>query len=310
MSLPISTRLKWVDPASGLSIRRQCLLAGISRAAFYYEASPESEENLLLMRLIDEQFMRHPEYGSPRMTDWLRDQGHAVNQKRVARLMRVMGLQAITPGPHTSRPSPGHKIYPYLLRGTKIERVNQVWSTDITYIPMKHGFMYLAAVIDWHSRYVLSWELSNTLDSDFCVRALNKALEYGTPEIFNTDQGAQFTSEAFTSVLLEKGISISMDGRGRALDNVFIERLWWTLKYEEIYPKCYEDGHTLYKGVSTYFDYYNEERKHSALDKRTPSDVFMEGVVGSNLNQMPSLRSALDPPGRPFGDGLRSATAS
>jgi putative transposase len=226
------------------------------------------------MRLIDEQYLRHPEFGYPRMTDWLQDKGYRVNHKRVARLLRIMGLQAITPGPHTSKPAPEHKIYPYLLRNMIIDHVGQVWSTDITYIPMRYGFMYLTAVIDWYSRYVLAWELSNTMESLFCVNALKHALTKGTPEIFNTDQGSQFTSEDFTEVLLDKNIAISMDGRGRALDNVFIERLWWTVKYEDIYPKSYSDGHELYHGVNRYFDYYNMERKHSALDKHTPFEVF------------------------------------
>jgi len=226
------------------------------------------------MRLIDEQYLRHPEFGYPRMTDWLLDEGHQVNHKRVARLMPLMGLQAITPGPHTSKPAPGHKIYPYLLRNMIIDQVGQVWSMDITYIPMQHGFMYLAAVIDWYSRYVLAWELSNTMESLFCVAALQHALTLGNPTIFNTDQGAQFTSEAFTGVLLGKSIAISMDGGGRALDNVFIERLWWTVKYEDIYPKAYSDGHALHRGLKRYFDYYNRERKHSSLDKQTPLEVF------------------------------------
>lgn len=277
MSLPLSTRRNWVEQDSSYSIRRQCRLAGVPRSCFYYEPIPETDKNLFLMRLIDEQYMRHPEFGYPRMTDWLCDQGHQVNPKRVARLMQRMGLQAITPGPHTSKPAPDHKIYPYLLRNVEIERVNQVWSSDITYIPMRRGFMYLCAVIDWHSRYVLSWELSNSLDSLFCVTALERALEHGTPEIFNTDQGSQFTSDAFTSVLLNKKIAVSMDGRGRALDNVFIERLWWTLKYEDVYPKAYCDGHKLYRGIDTYFDYFNCERKHSALNKQTPAKVFKEG---------------------------------
>ncbi len=279
MSLPVSTRRHWVEPSPEYSLRQQCRLAGVPRSGIYYVAVPESEENLLLMRLIDEEYMRHPEFGYPRMTDWLKNQGHEVNHKRVARLMQRMGLQAITPGPHTSKPTPEHKIYPYLLRNVEIERVNQVWSTDITYIPMRHGFMYLAAVIEWHSRYVLAWELSNTLESLFCVAALKRALTQGTPEIFNTDQGSQFTSEVFTGVLLDKEIAISMDGRGRALDNVFIERLWWTVKYEEVYPKSYADGHALHKGLGTYFDYYNNERKHTALDKQTPAEVFSEGAV-------------------------------
>lgn len=233
------------------------------------------------MRLIDEQYMRHPEFGYPRMTQWLEDQGHGVNRKRIARLMRRMGLQAITPGPHTSRPCPGHKIFPYLLRDARIDHVNQVWSTDITYIPMRHGFLYLCAVIEWYSRYVLAWRLSNTLDSVFCVEALKRALVCGTPEIFNTDQGSQFTSDAFTSVLTSKGIAVSMDGRGRALDNVFMERLWWTLKFEDIYPKDYSDGHALYRGLNRYFAYYNNERKHSALDRRTPAEVFLQQAFGT-----------------------------
>ena len=206
MSLPLSTRRSWVEPSAEYSFRRQCKLAGVPRSSMYYVPAPESEENLVLMRLIDEQYMRHPEVGYPRMTDWLQDKGHEVNHKRVARLMQRMGLQAITPG---------HKIYPYLLRNVDIERVNLVWSTDITYIPMRHGFMYLAAVIEWYSRYVLAWELSNSLESLFCVAVLKQALTQGTPEIFNTDQGSQFTSEAFTGVLLDEEIAISM---GRAGD--------------------------------------------------------------------------------------------
>lgn len=279
MSLPLSIRRSWVEPNSGFSVRRQCRLAGVPRSGLYYEPAQETAENLLLMRLIDEQYMRHPEFGSPRMTDWLRDGGHEVNRKRVARLMRLMGLQAITPGPHTSKPTPGHKIYPYLLRNVDIERVNQVWSTDITYIPMRHGYMYLTAVIDWYSRYVLAWELSNSMESLFCVDALEHALTQGKPGIFNTDQGSQFTSSAFTDVLRGQNIIISMDGRGRALDNVFIERLWWSVKYEKVYPASYADGRSLYRGLDTYFDYYNHARKHSALDKRTPAEVFMEGAV-------------------------------
>lgn len=229
------------------------------------------------MRLIDQQYMSHPEYGYPRMTDWLNDQGFPVNHKRVLRLMQKMGLQAITPGPHTSRPCPEHEKYPYLLRNMEINRVNQVWSADITYIPMKRGFMYLVAIIDWHSRYVISWRLSNSLDSSFCVEALQEALLTGTPEIFNTDQGAQFTSKEFTNILKDARIAISMDGRGRALDNVFIERLWWSVKYEDVYPNAYENGFLLYAGLDRYFKYYNDERKHSALDKRTPLDVFKKG---------------------------------
>lgn len=274
LSLPVEVRRTWVEPDPAYSIRRQCRLAGVPRSSYHYEPVPESKENLELMRLMDEQYLRHPEFGSPRMTDWLHEQGYSVNHKRVERLMRRMGIQAITPGPHTSKPSPEHNVYPYLLRDVEVDRVHQVWSTDITYIPMRQGFMYLAAVIDWYSRYVISWELSNSLDSDFCVSALQRALNFGTPEIFNTDQGSQFTSNDFTSVLSEHEIAISMDGRGRALDNVFVERLWWTLKYEEIYPKAYADVSELHDGLGTYFPYYNNERKHSALNKQTPASVF------------------------------------
>jgi len=279
MSLPVATRRAWVEPSLDYSVRWQCGMAGVPRSSFYYEAAGETEQNRLLMRLIDEQYMKHPEFGYPRMTEWLvNEEGHEVNHKRIARLMQKMGLQAITPGPHTSKPAPEHKIYPYLLSKVEIERVNHVWSTDITYIPMKHGFMYLAAVIDWHSRYVLSWELSNTMENLFCVDALEGALRGGRPEIFNTDQGAQFTSEAFTGVLLAEEIAISMDGRGRALDNAFIERLWWTVKYENVYPKDYADGHELHRGLRQYFDYYNNERKHSKLDNNTPAEVFRCGA--------------------------------
>jgi len=270
----LASRRNWIEPNRLYSFRRQCQLAGISRSVIYYAPVPESAENLLLMRLIDKRYMEHPEYGSPRMGDWLIKQGYTVNHKRIARLMRIMGLQAITPGPHTSKPAIGHKIYPYLLRGVPIKRVNQVWATDITYIPLLNGFMFLTAVIDWYSRYVLSWELSNTLDSAFCVSALEQALMIGKPEVFNTDQGSQFTSEAFTGVLLDNQIAISMDGRGRALDNVFTERLWWTVKYEEVYPKDYADGHSLHHGLERYFEYYNHERNHSALDKKVPAEVY------------------------------------
>jgi putative transposase len=275
LSLPEVMRRNWIKESAEYSIRRQCLLAGVPRSTYYYDPIPESEDNLRIMRAIDEQYMRHPEYGSPRMCDWLRDQGYATNHKRVERMMHTMGLQAITPGPHTSKPCPEHKIYPYLLRGVDIEHVHQVWSIDITYIPMQKGYMYLVAVIDWYSRYVLSWELSNSMESSFCVQALKKALAQGRPEIFNTDQGSQFTSPIFTDELTERNIAISMDGRGRALDNVFIERLWWTVKYENVYPKDYSNGHTLYNGLSDFFRYYNNERKHSSLDKNTPYEVLM-----------------------------------
>ncbi len=279
MSLPVEQRRQWIEPDPKYSIRRQCRPAGVSRSGFYYNPVAESEENLALMRLIDEQYLRHPDYGSPRMTDWLKAQGHCVNHKRVERLMRRMGLQAITPGPHTSTPHPEHPVFPYLLEGVVIKGQNHVWSADITYIPMQRGFLYLVAVLDWWSRYVLAWELSNSMDSSFCVAALHKALRIATPDIFNMDQGAQFTSQAFTGVLQNNGIAISMDVKGRALDNVFIERLWWTVKYENVYPKAYSDGMELYHGLTRYFRYYNEERGHSALDKRTPAEVYGNGFT-------------------------------
>ena len=275
ISLPVQTRQKWICQEGDYSLRRQCRLAGISRNNVYYKPVVESAENLKLMRLIDKCYLKHPYYGSPRMTDWLCDQGYRVSRKRVVRLMRIMGLQAITPGPHTSKPACGHKVYPYLLKDLEITHPNQVWSTDITYIPMRHGYLYLTAVIDWYSRYVLSWELSNTIDSGFCVTALERAMSSDAePEIFNTDQGSQFTSTEFTGVLKSRDIAISMDGKGRALDNVFIERLWWSVKYEDVYPKDYEDGESLFNGLDAYFRYYNQERKHSKLDKRTPAEVY------------------------------------
>ena len=229
------------------------------------------------MRLIDEQYLHTPFYGSRSLTQWLMREGHVVNRKRVQRLMRVMGLEAIYPRRRTSDPCLEHRIYPYLLRNLAIERVDQVWSTDITYVPLRHGFMYLVAVLDWHSRYVLSWELSNTLDSAFCVSALDAALARGRPEIFNTDQGSQFTSRAFTSVLEGAGIAISMDGRGRALDNVFIERLWRTVKYENIYLRGYETAVELERGLAAYFEFYRYERLHMALDYQTPWEVYSAG---------------------------------
>lgn len=256
-----------------LSIRRQCQLLDLNRATYYYRPAAESEENLALMRLIDEQYLRTPFYGYPRMTVSLRQQGYTVNHKRVARLMQLMGLQALTPKPRTTLVAPGHKVYPYLLRGLRITRPNQVWSTDITYIPMQHGFMYLVAVMDWYSRYVLTWELSNTLDGQFCLAALEEALIQGTPEIFNTDQGAQFTAQAFTERLEKAQIRVSMDGRGRALDNVFLERLWRTVKYEEVYLHAYATVIDLEQSLERYFQFYNHERPHQSLKYATPVKV-------------------------------------
>ncbi len=226
------------------------------------------------MRKIDELYLKRPFYGSPRMTDWLADLGWLVNEKRVARLMRLMGLQAVVPGPHTSRPHPQHRVYPYLLRGLEIRAPDEVWCADITYVPVRRGFLYLVAVMDWFSRYVLAWELSNSLETIFCLSALERALARSTPGIFNTDQGAQFTAEAFTGRLLSAEIQISMDGRGRAIDNVFVERLWRTVKYEEVYLRDYADGVEVRKGLGRYFRFYNTERRHQSLDKRTPAEVY------------------------------------
>lgn len=259
-----------------ISISRQCELVGLNRSTLYYEPMPETEENLMYMRLIDRQYTKTPFYGSRRMVAWLSEQGHEVNRKRIQRLMRIMGLEAIYPRPNTSLAGKAHKIYPYLLRGVPIIRPNQVWSTDITYIPMDSGFMFLVAIIDWFSRYVLSWRISNTLDAEFCLEALDAALRLGKPEIFNTDQGAQFTCSDFTGRLEGAGIRISMDGRGRALDNVFVERLWRTVKYEDIYLKNYETGGELHDGMRNYFKFYNTERPHQALKYRTPASVHSE----------------------------------
>jgi putative transposase len=240
-----------------ISLRRQCELLGVNRSGLYYEPAGESEENLRLMRLLDEQYTRVPFYGSRKMTEWLATQGHVVNRKRVSRLMALMGLAAVYPKPRLSQPGEGHKIYPYLLRGVSVERVNQVWSTDITYIRMAQGFVYLVAVMDWYSRFVLSWALSLTMELDFCVEALKCALRRGRPGIFNSDQGSQFTSELFTGELEGRKIAVSMDGRGRCMDNIFIERLWRSLKYEEVYLKDYESVTEARAGIDRYLRFYN-----------------------------------------------------
>jgi putative transposase len=252
-----------------LSIVRQCELLNLPRSSAYYTPVGETAENLKLMRAIDEQFLVTPFYGSRKMALELN-----VNRKRVQRLMRRMGLEAIYPKRSTSRGAPGHKIYPYLLRNVAIVRPDQVWSSDITYLPLRHGFLYLTAVIDWYSRYVLSWRLSNTLDGTFCREALDDALACGKPEIFNSDQGAQFTAAAFTGRLEALGVRISMDGRGRALDNVFVERLWRTVKYEEVYLKEYADGWQAEASLKAYFRFYCRRRRHQALDYRTPAEVY------------------------------------
>jgi putative transposase len=236
----------------------------------------ESEENLQLMRLLDEQYTRTPFYGVLRMTAWLQRQGYAVNEKRVRRLLRTMRLMAIYPSPKTSRPAPAHRIYPYLLRGVTVTRPNFVWSTDITYIRLAHGFVYLVAIMDWFSRYVLAWRLSNSLETHFCLEALEHALQGATPEIFNTDQGAQFTSLEFTRRLDQRGVRISMDGRGRALDNVFVERLWRSVKWEEVYLTSYHSVQDAWRGLHRYFVYYNHERPHQALGYLTPAEVYSQ----------------------------------
>jgi putative transposase len=263
------------DPA--LSVRRQCELLGLNRSSLYYAPAAESAENLRLMRLLDEEYTRHPFFGSRRMTAWLERQGESVNRKRVQRLLRIMGLEAIYPKPRLSVAGRGHRIFPYLLREVRIERPDQVWSTDITYVPLARGFMYLAAVIDWYSRYVLAWRLSNTLDGSFCLEMLEEALGLGRPEVFNTDQGVQFTAEAFTGRLLSAGVAVSMDGRGRCLDNVFVERLWRSVKYENIYLHGYESVPALEQGLAGYWPFYNHERPHQALEYRTPAEVYASG---------------------------------
>lgn len=257
-----------------MSIAQQCELLGLARSSYYYEPVPESEENLLLMRLLDEQYTQTPFYGTRKMTAWLNTQGYAVERKRVRRLLRLMNLEAIYPKPKLSVPGPNEQRYPYLLRGLTIERCNQVWSCDITYIRLQKGFIYLMAVIDWFSRYVLSWEISITLDMSFCLEALDRALRLATPEIFNTDQGVQFTSPEFTSRLKAAAIAISWDGRGRALDNIFVERLWRSVKQEEVYIKDYQSVPEAVSNLRAYFTFYNHQRLHQSLDYQTPAQVY------------------------------------
>ena len=271
----------WIDPCHPeLSVARQCELIELTRSSYYYTPmATESEENLRLMRKIDELYLKRPFYGYPRMTVWLKEFGWEVNAKRVARLMRVMGLQAVLPGPHTSRRHPEHRVYPYLLRDLKIQAPDQVWCADITYVPMRRGYLYLVAVMDWFSRYVLAWELSNSLETTFCLEALSQALERGLPGIFNTDQGSQFTSEDFTDRLTDAGVRISMDGRGRVTDNIFIERLWRSVKYEDIYLHDYIDGYQVRRGLERYFRLYNTDRPHQALGYRTPAEIYTGRVA-------------------------------
>jgi putative transposase len=268
-----------------LSLRRQCALLGVARSSVYRPATPANDNDAALMRQIDELFTAWPFLGSRRMTAMLRAEGVLVNRKRVQRLMRLMGIAALGPKPRTSKPAPGHRIYPYLLRDMAIERANHVWAADITYIPIGRGFLYLVAIIDWASRAVLAWRLSNTMDVSFCLSALAEAVaRFGRPEIFNTDQGAQFTSAAFTGALTKAGVAISMDGRGRWMDNVFIERLWRSLKYEDVYLKGYADGHEARRGIAEWVAFYNERRPHQALADRTPMAVWREAIAGAGAD--------------------------
>lgn len=264
-----------IDRNHDLPITRQCQILSLNRSTFYYQRKTSvSEDDLKLMRRIDEMHLKRPFYGSRRLCHWLQDENWNVNRKRVQRLMRQMGIQALYPKRNTSKPGKDHKIYPYLLKGLKIDRPGQVYCSDITYIPMAKGFVYLVAVMDWYSRKVLSWRLSNTMDSSFCVDALEDAIErYGAPEIFNTDQGAQFTSEAFTGVLASHNVKISMDGKGRWVDNVFVERLWRSIKYEEVYLKAYDSVAEARSGIRTYLQFYNSERRHQVLGK-TPDQAY------------------------------------
>lgn len=266
-----------------MALNRQCELTGVARATIYAprRIRQANAQELILLALIDAEYTRHPFYGSRKLRRYLCDMGYAINRKRVQRLMRVLGLAGMAPGPNTSRPHPAHKIYPYLLRGVVIDRPNQVWSTDITYIRLPRGFVYLVAVIDWYSRKVLAWRLSNTMDSGFCIDCLEQALHsHGRPEIFNTDQGSQFTSVAFTDVLKDNDITISMDGRGRALDNIFVERLWRSVKHEDIYLKGYVTLPELLLGLTEYFVFYNTERTHQSLDYLTPNEVYRTASNG------------------------------
>ena len=271
----MKTRRAMVDADATLSIRRQCELLSVGRSGLYYEPVATTIEELALMRRIDEMHLKWPFYGSRKVSQELRKHGMRINRKQLRRLMRLMGLESLAPKPNTSRPAPQHPIYPYLLRNLTISRVNQVWATDITYIPLERGFAYLVAIIDWYSRRVLSWRLSNTLDSSFCIEALDEALmRFDKPEIFNTDQGAQFTADAFTRVLRGAGIRISMDGKGRCLDNVFVERLWRSLKYEEVYLHAYRDLIEARAGIARYIEFYNFERPHQALGYQTPNGFY------------------------------------
>ena len=296
LALTLEQKRRAVEPNhKKIPICRQCELLGLNRSSLYYKPSGETEYNEQLMRLLDEQYIVTPFYGIAKMTAWLRRQGHDVNHKRVRRLMRQMGLEAVYPRQKRSlsMPDKQHKIYPYLLKDVQIEQANQVWSADITYIRMYRGWVYLAAVMDWFSRYVLSWEVSLTLESDFCVDALKRALSLGRPQVFNTDQGSQFTSMEFTEVLLDAGVQISMDGKGRVFDNIFSERLWRTVKVEEVYLRDYQTVTEARFNLGRYFEFYNNHRLHEALGYRTPAEVYGVAVVTPVALRAPSVTTAL-----------------
>ena len=292
-----------------LSLVRQCTLLNISRASVYYRpVSTRAEDLELMARMMDRQYLKTPFYGSRRMKAWLLAEGYLVSRSKVRRLMRLMGLEAIYRRPNTSKPAPGHRVYPYLLKGVDVNRVDQVWAADITYIPMAQGFLYLVAIMDWHSRHVLAWKLSNTMDTDFCVTALEAALGKGGPEVFNTDQGAQFTSDAFTQTLQERGIRVSMDGKGRCLDNIFVERLWRSIKYEEVYLKAYQTVAEARVGINAYLEFYNRRRPHQSLGYRTPAQVYQKGQAEKRVAaQEPGLTSGLVKPSVGAGDSLNLA---
>ena len=281
MNKPQQVRKTLVDSSrNDLSVARQCELTGIHRSLYYYQPKAESELNLKLMRLIDEQFIQFPFMGVVRMTVWLnKDKGYHVNEKRVRRLYKILGIEAIAPKPNTSKPNKQNRLYPYLLRGLKVDRPNQVWATDISYIPVQGGYLYLIAVIDLYSRFVVGWDLSTTMQAEWCKQVLEQAIEdHGVPEIVNTDQGSQFTSEVFTGFVIGSGIQMSMDGKGRAIDNVFIERLWRSVKYEQVYLHPAEDGVECFQGLDKYFQYYNYQRRHASIDHRVPAERYLKTI--------------------------------
>jgi putative transposase len=279
-----------------IPVHRQCELLDVARSSYYYRSERDDSYNIMLMKLVDEQYTRTPFYGVPKMTAWLRRQGHPINPKRIRRLMRLMGIQAIYPRPRLSVFRKEHKKYPYLLRGLPIDHPDQVWCADITYIRMLHGFVYLVAIMDWFSRYVLSWRLSTTLEPAFCIHALQETLEYARPEIFNSDQGIQFTNQEFTDILLNAGIKISMDGRGRVYDNIFVERLWRTVKYEEVYLHDYRTVSEARILLSNYFYFYNTERIHEALNYRTPYEVYFDKEPSTTITRRASITMHLKEP--------------